>query len=117
MRILKRTVFVALWLGIMLYFLAHGDNGFTINAGLKSHADTLEAEVIALRAREEDLRARVARLRPGTLDLDYLEERARVVLNLAAPGELVVPPNILHLALNRHVDERAAGGYVFVQLD
>ena len=42
------------------------------------------------RAEESRLERRVALLRRDNLDPDMLDERARVVLNFAAPGELVI---------------------------
>ena len=42
------------------------------------------------RAEESRLDRRVALLRRDNLDPDMLDERARVVLNLTAPGEIVI---------------------------
>ena len=41
-------------------------------------------------ARREQLEARVLKLRPGSIDPDLLEERARAVLGYARPDERIV---------------------------
>jgi cell division protein FtsB len=43
----------------------------------------------ALEAERDALEARAARLRPETLDLDYLDERARITLAAGDSEELV----------------------------
>jgi cell division protein FtsB len=43
-----------------------------------------------LHAQRLTLEGQVVRLRPGTLDHDLLEERARVVLGYSYPGERIV---------------------------
>lgn len=47
---------------------------------------------------KKDLEHKVAMLSEETLDLDYLEERARIVLNMASNGEYV----ILDKGLDKH---------------
>jgi cell division protein FtsB len=45
-------------------------------------------------ARRVQLEARVVKLRPGSIDADLLEERARIVLGYARPDEhIVILPN------------------------
>lgn len=48
-----------------------------------------EAELARAEAEHAHLAERVAMLRPETLDLDFLDERARVVLGWARPDEAV----------------------------
>ncbi len=112
-----RVVSTLVWFAVLVYFLAHGDDRLTANARLARKLAALDAEVAGLRAHKESLELRVARLRPETLDIDYLEERARVILNLAHPQELVIPPNLADPVLRTNVDARTDGGYVLVTLE
>lgn len=50
----------------------------------------LQAELDALRAERGEMENRVLRLSDRYLDLDLLDERARAVLGLVRPDELVV---------------------------
>ncbi len=75
------------------YFLFHavqGDRGFLAYLQLtqdlkqaRAHAETVAAERAALEAR-------VASLRPESLDPDMLEERARLLLDYAEEGDVVI---------------------------
>ena len=58
----------------------------TITADAQFHYDELHA-------RRTDLESQVSRLRPGSLDRDLLEERARIVLGYSYPGERTVVQN------------------------
>jgi cell division protein FtsB len=55
-----------------------------------NEAEEARARVAALRVERATLEHRVVRLRPESLDLDLLDERARAVLNLSSPDEIVV---------------------------
>jgi cell division protein FtsB len=71
-----------------------GHQGLVAFVGLQAQERTLESRVAELQSEHVALEARAARLRPATLDLDYLDERARITL-AAGDGEEVV------FALNR----------------
>ena len=47
------------------------------------------SELGSLKAEEAQLRARADRLKPGSLDLDYLDERARIEIAAGDPNEVV----------------------------
>ncbi len=79
--------------GLLAYFGFHsiqGERGILtwlqLDQQIKRTAQLLEAS----RAEESRLERRVALLRRDNLDPDMLDERARAVLNLAAPGEIVI---------------------------
>lgn len=55
----------------------------------KQLADT-RAQLAEVEAKRDDLEHRVSLLRPDNLDLDMLDERARAVLFLAHPNDLIV---------------------------
>lgn len=82
---------IALGAGI-LYLGAHavtGRQGLVAYVDLQSQERTLEQRVAALDDEHAALEARAARLRPETLDLDYLDERARITLAAGDSEELV----------------------------
>ena len=67
----------------ILYLGAHavtGRQGLVAYVGLQAEEHVLEAQLATLEGERSQLEARAARLAPETLDLDYLEERARVLL-------------------------------------
>ncbi len=88
--ILPPLVFAALT-GYFIWHSVHGDLGLL--AREQRLADVEEARRILARAEAERdwLERRVAGLRGGELDRDQLEERARTLLNMVGPDELVVP--------------------------
>jgi len=72
------------------YHAVEGDRGLFAWVAKSNQAAVARAEVAALRAERESLEHKVARLRPESLDLDLLDERARAVLNLSSPDEIVI---------------------------
>lgn len=76
----------------ILYLGAHavtGRQGLVAYVDLQSQERALEQRVETLEAQRADLESRAARLRPETLDLDYLDERARVLLAAGDSEEIV----------------------------
>ena len=78
---------------ILAYFGFHaiqGERGILtwlqLDHQIRRTAQALETS----RVEESRLERRVALLRRDNLDPDMLDERARAVLNLAAPGEIVI---------------------------
>ncbi len=87
------TPTVAIVAGIA-YFAGHaltGENGLIAWAAAKSRLAVLDADLADAKATRAALETRAARLREETLDLDYLDERARALVGLALPGDIVVP--------------------------
>lgn len=84
----------SLGLGAVIIYLAAntvlGEDGLVSYVGLQARERALESELASLMAQRDRLEDRAARLRPGTLDRDYLEERARVLLGARRPGEMVL---------------------------
>jgi cell division protein FtsB len=85
----------ALSLGLgaaILYLGAHavtGRQGLVAYVDLQAQERVLEQCVASLEEERAQLEARAARLRPETLDLDYLDERARITLAAGDSEELV----------------------------
>lgn len=84
---------VSLGLGAaILYLGAHavtGHQGLLAYMDVQAEERALEANVAALEREEAALDQRAARLRPQSLDLDYLDERARITLAAGDPDEIV----------------------------
>ena len=82
-----------LLIAIILIF-AHsglqGDHGLAAYRQAEAEERRLSAELEMLRRQRAELDNRVLRLSDRFLDLDLLDERARTVLGLVRPDELVV---------------------------
>lgn len=77
----------------VLYFAFHivqGDRGVFSWWRLRHEVARAESALQKLEARRADLEHRVSLLRPDGIDPDLLEERARQMLNLGRPNEIVV---------------------------
>lgn len=90
-----RMRFAALSLGlgaVIVYLAVHavtGRQGLIAYIDLQQQEQSLSDERDALAAERAALEARAARMRPESLDLDYLDERARATLASGDPDELV----------------------------
>lgn len=93
---LTRTAVVRLGLSaLILYLAAHGvtgRQGLISYMGLQEREQALMAEQAHLAATIEDLSVRAERLRAdsATFDRDYLEERARTILDAAYADEVLI---------------------------
>lgn len=76
----------------ILYLGAHavtGRQGLLAFVELQGREQVLAQRLETLEAERADLADRAERLQPQTLDLDYLDERARVLLAASDPDEIV----------------------------
>src|SRR4051812_18165414 len=76
--------------GSFAYFgfhLMHGDMGYFALRGLDQRLATTQDEYDRVHSERVKLENHVRLLRPGSLDPDMLDERARVVLGFAKPDE------------------------------
>lgn len=82
---------IALVLGAYFTFAAvQGDYGVFRRAEIEAEARVLEAELRALQAETARMENLTRRLSDAYLDLDLLDERARAVLGLLRPDEIVI---------------------------
>ncbi len=85
---------VSLGLGVtILYLGAHavtGRQGLLAYVDLQAEERALELQLSDLESERAQLEARADRLKPGQLDLDYLEERARILLAAGDPDEVII---------------------------
>lgn len=92
-RQLSRSLVTMLCFGLFLYFsyhLVHGDRGYFARKGLEKKLEMAEQKLAQKTADREKLENRVRLMRPESLDLDLLDERARVVLGYMKPQERVL---------------------------
>jgi len=90
---MRSFIFPLLACGAGAYFgynLEIGDHGLTARADLERRKEVLEGELAGLDEVKTRLERDVAQLRPESLDPDMLDERARAILNLAHPDDLVI---------------------------
>jgi cell division protein FtsB len=76
--------------GYFVYHLEIGDHGLKSRADLAGRREVLEGELAGLKEVRTRIERDVALLRPESLDPDMLDERARAILNLAHPDDLVI---------------------------
>ncbi|MBL26577.1 MAG: hypothetical protein CMM50_03365 [Rhodospirillaceae bacterium] len=91
-RILKQVALPVLSSCAIAYFGYHtvqGDRGLMAYLRISGEIDQAKSLYASLREEHVQLQHRVSLLGRGGLDPDLLDERARAVLNYAAPGELV----------------------------
>jgi len=87
-------VLPALFLSLVAYFLwnaTQGDRGLQAYAIRQDQLKAFQAELGKVQAEQSGWERRVSELRPQHLDPDMLDERARAMLNLADPSDIVVP--------------------------
>lgn len=78
---------------LVIYFIYHliqGERGVLSWMRLKQRISVAEKRLDDVQMEQNALEQRVLLLRPDSLDPDMLEERARVVLNFAREGEIIV---------------------------
>ncbi len=76
--------------GYFGYHLQNGDHGLNSRTELQRRVDVLEGELAGLSEVRQRIERDVALLRPESLDPDMLDERARAILNLAHPDDLIM---------------------------
>jgi cell division protein FtsB len=76
--------------GYFGYHVFHGERGMTAWVDLQKTVETLNKDYEAVKAEREALERRVSLLKPGSLDPDMLDERARRMLNYGGEREVVI---------------------------
>jgi cell division protein FtsB len=76
--------------GYFAYNLQIGDHGLEARAQLEKKKAVLAGELAGLQEVKARIERDVALLRPENLDPDMLDERARAILNLAYPDDLII---------------------------
>ena len=92
-RQLKSAAIPVLLLGLTAIFAwqaTQGAHGLIMREHRKTELAQAEANLAAAKAERDKWQHKVDGLTPSHLDKDALDQRARELLNLAAPGEIVV---------------------------
>ncbi len=76
--------------GYFVYHAVQGDRGILAWMQVNQQIKTAEAELTKTDDDREAMEQRVALLSNSSLDLDMLEERARIMLNFSHPDDLVI---------------------------
>ena len=76
--------------GIFAWQATQGDHGLIMRERRKTQLAQAEANLAAAKAERDTWDRKVAGLTPSHLDKDALDQRARELLNLADPNEVVV---------------------------
>ena len=84
------SAFLAVAIAYFGYHALTGEQGVLNWIVVKNDIRIAEAELAVAVAEREALEDTAARLRSDSLDLDYVEERARAILNVAHPREFIV---------------------------
>ncbi|MCX7352525.1 MAG: septum formation initiator family protein [Proteobacteria bacterium] len=90
---LRHIVFPVVIVAMMVYFTYHifqGQRGVLAWIRLDKKLKEEETTLNALTQEKEQLEREAYLLRPDSLDVDLLEEKARQALNFAHPNEVVV---------------------------
>lgn len=91
---LKAVLLPTLFLSLVAYFLwnaTQGDRGLQAYALEQKRLEAVQAELNRTLQEQAAWDRRVAGLRSQHLDPDTLDERARAMLNLADPADIVIP--------------------------
>ncbi len=88
------------------YYAVHGDRGLVAMKQIKSEIAQAEAVLQQLRNERERMERRAQLLRGDNLDRDMLDERARTMLNLSNPRDVVVTLPKLYDAEETAVEKR-----------
>ena len=84
------SFFLAVAIAYFGYHALTGEQGVLNWIVVENEIRTAEAELAVARAEREALEVTASRLRSDSLDLDYVEERARDILNVAHPRDYIV---------------------------
>lgn len=91
LRLLAAPVVLSACAGFFVWHASHGERGLIAKERRVADIAAARAELARATAEREGWERRVNALRGQTIDRDQLEERARSLLNLVQPGEVVIP--------------------------
>jgi cell division protein FtsB len=92
-RAIRAATLPCAFLGVAVYFTnsaVQGDRGLRMAAQRQDVLLARQAELVRAEAERDNWERRVGALRSNRLDRDMLDERARAMLNLADPDDVIV---------------------------
>lgn len=84
------SLFCVLVLFYLAFHTVSGERGVFALLRETAKLDTMKSELAEIKAKREVLEKRVKRLSDNSIDLDLLDEQARLVLGVAGKDEVVV---------------------------
>ena len=94
--LIKKNMLLVAGLFLAFYFSYHvisGSRSYSQYMSLKAQVQQKQHELDVATSERELMESRVRLMRPGTLSEDLLEERARELLGLKYPEELIIVSN------------------------
>lgn len=94
--VIRENLISLIGMCLVLYFTYHaiyGSRSLMQMMSLKSQIETMSLERDKLASERTALEQRVSMMRPGSLDRDLLEERARVVLGYKNENDMIILGN------------------------
>lgn len=88
--LVRKNLVTLIGMGLFMYFSYHlvqGERSYIRYLSLSQSVSALATETSALKTERESLETKVSMMRPGSINRDLLEERARVVLGFRRDGE------------------------------
>ena len=89
--LVRKNLVTLIGIGLFVYFSYHlmlGERSLIRYMSLEQSVDDLQRKSFTLAHDNEQLEKKVSMLRPGSINKDLLEERARIVLGFRRPGEV-----------------------------
>ena len=94
--VLRQNLIFLIGICLCFYFTYHmlqGERSYITLMSLNADIKILTKEQIEVQNEREILEQKVVMMRPGTINKDLLEERARAVLGFRYPGEISIVTN------------------------
>lgn len=91
--LIRQNFLFILGVCICVYFVYHalqGHRSLPHLLSLQKQIEKNEKELAAVKRNREKIESKVVMLRPGSIQKDFLEERARVVLGYKAQDEMAI---------------------------
>jgi len=91
--LLRRNLVAVIGVCLSFYFCYHlvaGPRGYLKLMSVQAQLESLQIEYNTLKTKREALEKKVVMMRPGSIDRDLLEERARYVLGVRHADELIL---------------------------
>jgi len=88
-----RTIGPVVWMGIISYFAfyaIYGDRGLLSMRRLQSEVEQSKVALAKIHDDRMRLERRTTLLRPDSLDLDMVDERARQMLNMSHADDIII---------------------------
>lgn len=88
-----RTIGPVIWMCIIAYFAfyaVYGDRGMLSMGRLRTEVEQAKANLDKVHEERVQLERRTTLLRPDSLDLDMVDERARQMLNMSHADDVII---------------------------